>query len=93
MYNGEENTKPLTTKGQTTSADGKKLYGDANNDGNIDISDVVAVMCRSASPKNNALSSEGEDQADVYSRGDGINAGDAVEIQRYLTKLITEFNI
>ncbi|MGN0580550.1 MAG: glycoside hydrolase family 9 protein [Ruminococcus sp.] len=64
------------------------IWGDADLDGEPTINDVVMVMCY-ASGKSTQLSDEALNNCDVYNRGDGVNASDAVTIQKYLAKLIT----
>lgn len=97
---GEDVTKP--TQEVTTSATGpvtdttadsgeKLLYGDADDNGEINVNDTVTVMCFANDPESNKLVSEkAEKQADVFNNGDGINASDAVSIQKYLAHLISE---
>lgn len=68
------------------------VYGDANLDGTVDMSDVVLIMQALANPSkygikgtdSNHISSEGLNHADVSERGNGITASDALSIQRFL---------
>lgn len=68
-------------------------YGDADVDGDIGISDVVAVMGYSANKEKYPLTQQGALNADVYSNGDGVSVSDALEIQKYVAQIITEFDI
>ena len=69
-----------------------KVYGDANMDGTVDMSDCVLVMQSLANAAKygdggsdpNHITKEGLDLADVAERGNGITANDALSIQRYL---------
>ena len=67
--------------------------GDANNDGNIDIADVVAVASYVGDSTKNTLSEQGIINADVHAVGDGITANDALAIQQYLANIITELPV
>ena len=65
-------------------------YGDANCDGNVTIADSTAIFQAIGNPDKYALSANGENNADVYSRGDGLTVQDALSIQRLDAGLITE---
>lgn len=67
------------------------LMGDANNDNSVDIADVVAIASYVSDSKTNPLSEQGIANADVHSRGNGINASDALAVQQYIAGTITEF--
>ena len=69
------------------------VMGDANNDGNIDIADVVAVASYVGDSAKNTLSVQGIINADVHAVGDGITANDALAIQQYLANIITELPV
>ena len=71
---------------QTTAGD--VLYGDADCDGKVGISDVVKVMMYVANKTGNPLSDQGYDNADVYSRGDGVFISDALSIQKKVAQMI-----
>ena len=67
------------------------LMGDANNDNSVDIADVVAIASYVSDSKTNSLSEQGIANADVHSRGNGIDASDALAVQQYIAGTITEF--
>ena len=46
-------------------------------------------MCYASDPESNPLSADALDFADVNQRGNGVNASDAVTVQKYLAKIIT----
>ncbi|WP_303834452.1 carbohydrate-binding domain-containing protein [Ruminococcus flavefaciens] len=75
-----------------------KLYGDANLDGAVDMSDCVLIMQSLANPSKYGttgtyekhITLEGTDMADVSERGNGLTSNDALSIQRYLLGIIKE---
>ncbi|MCI1268879.1 MAG: dockerin type I repeat-containing protein [Ruminococcus sp.] len=69
------------------------IYGDANNDGNVDISDVVAVRRYTLNSTLYALSADGQKSSDVQGDGDGINAQDAVAIQQFVLGAINSLPV
>ncbi|MGN0580036.1 MAG: GDSL-type esterase/lipase family protein [Ruminococcus sp.] len=82
-------TQSVPETSETTSESGEKvLYGDANLDGEINVNDVVSVMCYSAAPETISFSEAELEAADVYLHGDGVNGSDAVTIQKYLAKIV-----
>ncbi|MBQ8960068.1 MAG: cellulase family glycosylhydrolase [Ruminococcus sp.] len=84
----EPSTAPLTDP-QTTSGS-KELWGDANLDGKIDLSDTVAILQFAALPAKYPLTEQGEINADVVDNGtSGVNGVDALAIQMVDAKIIT----
>lgn len=83
----QDTTEEPTTAATTVSGN-DIVYGDANVDGNVDIDDVVAVICFVADATANPLGTQGELNADVYDTGSGVNSLDALSIQKYLVKVI-----
>ena len=83
-----------TTSKVTTSSEpiGEIVWGDANNDGGIDMSDVVIIMQSLANPNKYGLkgsekthiTAQGLANGDVDRSSEGITAGDALRIQEYL---------
>ncbi|MGN0676633.1 MAG: dockerin type I repeat-containing protein, partial [Ruminococcus sp.] len=67
------------------------LSGDTNDDGQIDIADVVAVASYVGDSKKNPLSNEKVIAGDVHNTGDGLTANDALMIQQYISGIITKF--
>lgn len=94
------NSTTTTTAAGTTTTAGKGsdsiLYGDANNDGGVDLSDAVMIMQALANPNRYGLegtdehhiTKEGYANADCCNTGDGMTSNDALAIQKYLLKLI-----
>ena len=66
------------------------VYGDANCDDQVNMADAVFIMQCVSNPDKYQFSAKGEDNADVYNRGDGITNYDALSIQKYKLGLITE---
>lgn len=64
------------------------VYGDANCDGTVSIADATAILQAIGNPDKYALSENGAGNADVYNRGDGLTALDAISIQKFDAKLI-----
>lgn len=74
----------------------EELPGDANCDGNVDVSDAVLIMQALANPNKygrngsheNHITEMGEKLGDVNLKGGGITNQDALSIQMYLLGLI-----
>lgn len=63
------------------------LYGDANDSGDVDISDAVLIMQSLSNPAKYKLSDNGARAADVSGGSDGVTNKDALAIQRYMLGL------
>ena len=95
-------SKTTTTSVQvtftTTKNDDIKVtkYGDANNDGQVDLSDAVIIMQSLANPNkfgikgsdNHHITEVGYANADVTGNNDGVTTEDALAIQKYLLGLV-----
>jgi len=66
------------------------LWGDANCDKTVDVSDAVIIMQSLANPSKYKLTDEGSANGDVNKNGDGITGADALSIQKYKLNLINE---
>lgn len=65
------------------------ISGDTNEDGEVNISDVLAITAYIANPAENQLNETALINADI--NGDGaVTANDALTIQQYLANVITE---
>ena len=84
------NTTPttMTTTTTTTVSKAPTLDGDANVDGKVDISDVVAVRRYVSNSAKFPLTETGMLNADILNRGDGVGAQDAVRIQQIILGII-----
>ena len=78
-------TTATTASNTNNSATG--LYGDANEDGKVNISDAVLIMQSISNPSEYKLSKIGQSNADIVD-GDGITNKDALAIQMAEAKLI-----
>ena len=77
---------PVMVSAESTNV----VYGDANEDGDVNISDAVLIMQSITNPSEYKITSQGADNADVYNRGDSLTMADALSIQKFEAKLITE---
>lgn len=92
-------TEPVTTtltittsavESTTVSAtEGAYLAGDANANGRVELADALLILQHVANSKKYEISPQGVENADVYCKGDGITAMDALSIQKYDAKLLT----
>ncbi|MBQ9899459.1 MAG: hypothetical protein IJM44_08430, partial [Ruminococcus sp.] len=82
-------TAPASTDGQS----GKYLAGDANEDGDVNMADAVAIMRSQADPDEFALTVQGRKNADVIGGGDGVSNNDALAIQQFEAGLVTELPV
>ena len=64
------------------------VYGDANCDGNINMSDATAIVQFIGNPDEYPLSERGKINADCYNTGDGITGMDAMAIQMLKANMI-----
>ena len=77
----------------TTAVSGEvkaTLTGDANLDGKVTLADCVAILQYIANSEKYPLSKEALANADAYNTGDGISGKDALAIQKYDSKSISE---
>ena len=84
----EKPTTEPTTEPTTKPTQSDIVYGDANCDGKVDISDAVLVKCYLINSKKYSLTESGLAKADVQGTGNGVNAQDAVVIQKRVLGLI-----
>lgn len=61
--------------------------GDANDDGNVNISDAILIMQSITNPSEYSMTVKGQFNADVYDTGDGITMLDALQIQMWEANL------
>lgn len=97
----EETTSEAETSSQApTEAPPEIFYGDANNDGSINMSDVVMVMQAYLNPKKYDINGSSEDRiteigktnADVDGK-EGVTLNDALVIQQFTLSLIDELPV
>lgn len=61
--------------------------GDADCDGDVDITDAAKIMSNVSNTEKYPLSDQGYANSDIYQRGDGLSNMDALEIQKYLVQI------
>ncbi len=66
------------------------VYGDANCDGVVTMADAASIFQSIGNPDKYGLSESGKTNADVYNRGDGITAADAISVQKFTASVISE---
>ncbi len=66
------------------------LYGDANEDGSVDIADATAIVQHMGNPDEYALSEQGKLNADIVNNGDGVTGADAVALQLLEAKKVKQ---
>ncbi|SFX50122.1 pectinesterase family protein [Ruminococcus sp. XPD3002] len=65
-----------------TDAPEKVVYGDANCDGNVNLSDALLILQYIANSKKFPIDTQGLINADVYNRGDGVTPLDSLTLQK-----------
>ena len=82
-----------------SSSNKKIVWGDANCDGDVNMPDVVLIMQDALNPgkygikgtdTENRITADGEINADVESNGNGIDLKDALLVQQYTLKLVSD---
>ncbi len=80
----EASTDKPTEAPTEKTTDAQIIWGDADDSGKVNIADAVSVVSYLADATKYPLDEKGIDVSDVSSRGDGINAADAIAIQKFL---------
>ena len=86
----KQTTKKQTTTTVTTTTPVDVNYGDANCDGIVSIADAAAIYQAIGNADKYSISKQGKINADCCNPGDGITAADALAIQKFDSKAITE---
>ena len=68
------------------------VWGDANEDDEINLADAVLIMQNMANPSKYNITEQGKLNGDVDETGDGITPNDAFKIQQYVLGIITSLN-
>ncbi len=79
-----ENLYSNSSAEETTVKPAEIVYGDTNCDGLVDISDAVLLKCYLINNKKYAISAQAALNADVHGNNNGLNAQDAVSIQKFV---------
>ncbi len=80
--------KESTTTKTTVQLPDATLFGDTNNDGDVNISDAVLIMQSIANPDEYRITKQGRSNADVVDNGNGVTNIDALAIQYIEIKTI-----
>ncbi|MBQ9898276.1 MAG: beta-mannosidase [Ruminococcus sp.] len=100
LYSGSSEPGTTTTKTTATSVTttttsavssgetGGYKAGDANEDGDVNMADAVAIMRAQADPDDFALTAQGRKNADVVGN-DGVTNEDALTIQKFEAGIVT----
>lgn len=82
--------QPTTTEPPSTTItdEPETVWGDADLNGKLTISDAVRILSYSSNPTLNPLEEKAKDICDVYNRGDGIDSLDSLSVQKRLTNVI-----
>lgn len=81
---------PSTESSQSSSGGNVTLWGDSNEDDEVNLADAVLIMQALANPVKYKITDQGKLNADVDNNGDGVTSGDAFVIQKYVLGLISE---
>ncbi len=86
--------KPTTTTTEVTTTTTEALkvtiWGDANDDGSVNMADVTAIVQSIGNKDEYPLSEQGAINADIVNNGDGVFGSDALLIQYMLAEMITQ---
>lgn len=88
-YSGETTSTTVQTNPATIPSE-ERVWGDANCDGELSVSDSILILQNIVSPNDYPITAEGLLNADVFFNGDGVNAQDALSIQKLKAKQLTE---
>lgn len=83
----------LTADSNSGNTDDDILWGDANCDGSVDISDAVFIMQCLVNPNDYQFTEKGLKNADVCNHGDGVTASDALSIQKIGINLLKQSDL
>ena len=86
VFRPEKETQPIDTLDYSVEMHAN-VKGDANDDGNLALSDAITIMQTIGNPDVYKLTAQGEYNADIAGDFDGITNADALAIQRKLLGL------
>jgi len=85
---GTSATTPVVTTAATTSSSSSGLKGDVDNNGKVDIADIVIMASYVGDPKSNPISQDAIARGDVHNTGDGLTGSDVLLVQQYVAKIV-----
>lgn len=71
----------------TIKVGGNIIKGDVNNDGSVEMADIVAVAAYIGDSKANPLDGNAIIAGDVHNTGDGLTVGDVLMLQQYIADI------
>lgn len=86
-------TAPAATTPTVTTPADDILYGDANEDGFVDLADATAIIQHIGNEDKYGLSEQGLKNADCYYPSTGVTGADAIAIQQIEAKIISELPV
>ena len=78
-----------STSGSDDSTGGNVVWGDANEDNEVNLADAVLIMQNIANPTKYKITQQGKLNGDVDENGDGITPNDAFKIQQFVLGIIS----
>ena len=75
--------------GKLSNGETKPLWGDSNEDGEVNLADAVLIMQNIANPTKYKITEQSKLNGDVDENGDGITSNDAFKIQQFVLGIIT----
>lgn len=92
LSDGQGDTKPTKPTNPTTPSK-VTMWGDANEDKKVNISDAVLIMQSIANPDEFKITEQGKINADVYNNGDRVTNNDALIIQYVEIKTLDQTDL
>ena len=83
---------PTTGSSSSSSSSSVSLYGDSNEDGEVNLADAVLIMQNIANPSKYKITEQGKLNGDVDETGDGITPNDAFKIQQFVLGIISSLD-
>ena len=83
---------PTTDSSSSSSSSTVSLYGDANEDEEVNLADAVLIMQNIANPSKYKITEQGKLNGDVDEIGDGITPNDAFKIQQFVLGIISSLD-
>lgn len=83
----------VTEATAASETDADIIYGDVNCDKSVDISDAVLLKCFLINSEKYKISEKGKTACDVHGNKNGLNAQDAVCIQKKILGMIKELPV
>lgn len=74
----------------SAGGESKVIWGDANEDKEVNLADAVLIMQSLANPSKYKISAQGQLNGDVSDNGDGITNKDALKIQQFTLGLVKD---